>query len=251
MSEALKEVDAQARKTANGSLTDYVAQLRKAAREARNAGTDIDRDLGGGIEDMARRANKPLRDVSKAISSLAEGGSRRMADLKTNVVLNMRLIGRSLGRDTDEGKKAFADNFRAAARPSSSSMDAGSVSTQQGTAQINRYLRQALAVYGITGRQATHYIQSPIGDLQGKPTPSTLGNAGGQPGKAGGGWIGSQGMRGQDTVPVMLGAGEAVLNRHQQGVVRACLVRGSLTGCFRRSGRRITWRAAGMSSSRG
>jgi hypothetical protein len=41
-------------------------------------------------------------------------------------------------------------------------------------------------------------------------------------------------MRGQDTVPVLLGAGEAVLNRHQQGVVEGMLGQGFLDRLFAR-----------------
>jgi hypothetical protein len=101
-----------------------------------------------------------------------------MEDLQTNVKLNMRLIRRSLDSGSEEGKRAVAQNFQAAAAAVRSAMHAGTVSTREGTAQISRYLRQALAVYGITGQQATNYIHSPIGDLQGKPvgaaSPRTL-----------------------------------------------------------------------------
>jgi hypothetical protein len=149
--------------------------------------------------------------VQKAIGSLASGGARRMEDLQTNVKLNMRLIRRSLDSGSEEGKRAVAQNFNAAAAAVRSAMHAGTVSTREGTAQISRYLRQALAVYGITGQQATNYIHSPIGDLQGKPAGGSVAkNPGGSDfqvgvGHAGGGWIGAAGMRGQDTVPVLLG----------------------------------------------
>ena len=57
-------------------------------------------------------------------------------------------------------------------------------------------------------------------------------------GYADGGYIGSQGQAGRDNVPVMLGAGEAVLNRHQQPIVDAALRAigepGGLRGLFGR-----------------
>ncbi|MEO0858811.1 MAG: hypothetical protein AAFY55_18370, partial [Bacteroidota bacterium] len=40
----------------------------------------------------------------------------------------------------------------------------------------------------------------------------------------GGGFVGAEGQRGRDTVPAMLGKGEAVINRHQQAYVQRALV---------------------------
>lgn len=58
--------------------------------------------------------------------------------------------------------------------------------------------------------------------------------------RAGGGWIGAPGEAGRDQVPVLLGRGEAVLNRHQQGPVESALRSAfgfGLDGLFRREQR--------------
>jgi hypothetical protein len=175
---------------------------------------------------------KAYQSVEDSIKSLATTAGRRMADIKTDVLLNMRQIEPVARPNSAQGKREVAKNFNAAATRSSwRCMPARSVPVRAPRRSAGICGRRSPCT-GSPDRQATHYIQSPIGDLQGKPTPSTLGNAGGQPGKAGGGWIGSQGMRGQDTVPVMLGAGEAVLNRHQQGVVEGCSGQGFLDRLF-------------------
>jgi hypothetical protein len=117
---------------------------------------------------------KAYQSVEDSIKSLATTAGRRMADIKTDVLLNMRQIEHALGSNSAQGKREVAKNFNAAADAVRLAMHAGTVSTREGTAQISRYLRQALAVYGITGQQATNYIHSPIGDLQGKPAGGSV-----------------------------------------------------------------------------
>ena len=57
-------------------------------------------------------------------------------------------------------------------------------------------------------------------------------------GLASGGWVGNPGQRGRDTVPTMLGKGEAVLNYKQQGIVNSALHNSGISGLgevFRRT----------------
>jgi hypothetical protein len=103
MKEALADVDKKARDVSGGSLTEYVRQLRRVAAEARTSGLTIDRDFADRVAGIANKADGPIRDVQKAIGSLASGGARRMEDLQTNVKLNMRLI---VGRWIVAAKKA-------------------------------------------------------------------------------------------------------------------------------------------------
>jgi hypothetical protein len=227
----MRQLDAQLRR-----LPDQATDWSDAQKQAISSFADATLAAARRVQST----RKAYQSVEDSIKSLATTAGRRMADIKTDVLLNMRQIEHALGSNSAQGKREVAKNFNAAADAVRLAMHAGTVSTREGTAQISRYLRQALAVYGITGQAATNYIHSPIGDLQGKPAGGSVAkNPGGSDfqvgvGHAGGGWIGARGMRGQDTVPVLLGAGEAVLNRHQQGVVEGMLGQGFLDRLFAR-----------------
>lgn len=96
-----------------------------------------------------------------------------------------------------------------------SAMNSGVLSTGEGAALIGKALNAELKAFGAK--------QIPIVSVTGSqlPLPKVFTPTSGSPRgvAAGGGWIGSPGERGMDTVPIMVGAGEAVLNHHQQAPV--------------------------------
>jgi hypothetical protein len=169
-----------------------------------------------------------VRRDFKANWGLIENNTKaHLGDIKDAVRSNMGVIKQRLGKDSADGRKALAGNFRSAADAVKRQMDRGAISTKTGTRQIRQYLIDALKALGLSGEQAGNKIDT-----------GTLGNKGdlskGIPRMpaATGGWIGTRGQRGTDQVPVMLGAGEAVLNRHQQQVVEGLLGNGFLDKLF-------------------
>jgi hypothetical protein len=101
----------------------------------------------------------------------------------------------------------MARNFQAAANAVQAQMNRAGGATKRGTEVMNGYIRQALAQYGITGRAATNYMRgNGVGTFGENDRAAGSGHARGGFAKAGGGWIGSQGERGQDMVPIVVGS---------------------------------------------
>lgn len=193
--------------------------------------------VGGNIEkvrrDLGQLANdRALGTVNKALQNSADNfadwrrtGSNNLAGLHIATAENMQAIKRSLGEDSAAGKDALVGNFRLAEQAIRDAMSDGKVSTRDGLREIRRLMKEELAVYGITGQQATDYLRV-SGKGSGNEGPGYKG------GYADGGWIGAPGMVGTDTVPAMLAPGEAVLNRHQQAVIEGMLGGGFLDNLF-------------------
>lgn len=140
----------------------------------------------------------------------AQGGDA-MKGIANAVSINTQRISSDLGQKTDAGRAALAANFRMAAAAIKTEMGKGAVSTKDGLEQIQKYMADALKLYGFSSSEAKH-LAANNGALAGQ------GNEGGaqQAMKAGGGWIGQPGDRGQDDIPIWVGSGEAVLNANQQ-----------------------------------
>ena len=174
------------------------------------------------IKDFSNSLNDPvegLETVNRAIGRLEKNGTRDLNSLRTNVRMNMRLIKERLGEDSEEGKAAISRNFSASRAAVRAAMRDKTVSVQEGMALIRSFMRQELAYYGVTGKVASAIAKH--GDIN--PQEGGAGIT-----RAGGGWIGFRGQAGEDRIPAMLGAGEFVLNRHQQAVVEGMLGQGFL-----------------------
>jgi acid phosphatase family membrane protein YuiD len=194
----------------------YADDVEHALDRANKASTESKRDLAA-----------TNRDVSANWGLLESNTKAHLSDIKDAVKANMGVIKQRLGKDSAAGRQAMASNFRQAADAVRQSMKDGAISTKTGTELIRRYLVDALKALGLSDAQATSKVTS--GTIQSgarKPGQAM------DPGAATGGWIGRRGQAGGDTVPIMVGAGEAVLNRHQQGVVEGLLGNGFLDKLF-------------------
>jgi hypothetical protein len=189
---------------ANNTLTDS-KDLKKYAEQ---------------VDALASTATKQSAVVTGAFALMRRSGGKSIDDIAAAVASGTSVIKDQLGSRTEAGKEALAKNFNLAAGAVKKSMNAGVISTKDGVALINQYLRKALAEYGITGKSASHYLSNSTGDITGK---GSAGVSGSGQGLAIGGYIGAPGEAGGDNVPVMLGRGEAVLNRYQQAPVEMAL----------------------------
>jgi hypothetical protein len=189
-----------------------------------------------------RTQNSQTRD---SFDKLRHDANANLDDITRTAKTRAQQIRETLGTNSAEGSAAMARNFQAAANAVQAQMNRAGGATKRGTEVMNGYIRQALAQYGITGRAATNYMRgNGVGTFGENERAAGSGHARGGFAKAGGGWIGSQGERGQDMVPIVVGRGEAVLNRHQQRRSRPTRTRATWTICSARSRRRITWRRA-------
>ncbi|HMF59744.1 MAG TPA: hypothetical protein VK595_05210, partial [Vicinamibacterales bacterium] len=214
-------------------------QARTLAREFPQAGDQLNK-----FADDVDKVSAPARRVAQAIARMESGSSTSIKQLRGSVRDGMAVIKRDLGNKSAEGKEALSANFQAAIKNVKTSMKAGTISTKEGTAEIARLMRKALAVYGIKGKDAARYMASPTGDITGKHMDNP-GQAGPKPGAQRGGLFqfGRPGDRGPDNISariggqdVMVGSGEvaAVFNRHQLPVVNARLSdMGGLPGLFK------------------
>ncbi|HMF61790.1 MAG TPA: phage tail tape measure protein, partial [Vicinamibacterales bacterium] len=223
-------------RAALGSLLKFRRDAKAAVGELGQRGITIKIDDQDAV-DTARR-------VTAALKRMESGSSTSIKQLRGSVRDGMAVIKRDLGGKSAEGKEALSANFQAAIKNVKTSMKAGTISTKEGTAEIARLMRRALAVYGIKGKDAARYMASPTGDITGKHMDNP-GQAGPKPGAQRGGLFqfGRPGDRGPDDIAariggqdVMVGSGEvaAVFNRHQLPVVNQRLAdMGGLAGLFK------------------
>lgn len=177
-----------------------------------------------------------IHDVDQAYADLASHGKSHLSDIKQAVVQNTADIKHSLSGQKGE-TQALGRNYEDAAKAVARAMGDGSVSVQTGTRLMNSYLQKALSEYGLK------YTGPSINSIHSSAT-TQKGHTGVGAAR---GYIGNPGERGHDMVPLMVGRGEAILNRHQQGPVDTALRRTygfGLGGLFARE-RRPHYMAAG------
>jgi acid phosphatase family membrane protein YuiD len=206
-----------------GSFNDSGKAARRYADDVEHA---MDR-----TRDRLRASGRTLDSVTSDIRSnwrlMSKSADTNLSDIRQAVKTNMGVIKLRLGNDTEDGRKAVAKNFRLAAAVIKDKMEEGKVSTRTGTRQIRSYLIKGLEALGLSRDQAQAKLENGTLQLNSERTP---GGGGGR--RAGGGWIGQRGQRGGDNIPIVVGAGEAVLNRHQQAVVEGLLGNGFLDTLF-------------------
>lgn len=223
---------------------------------SRNGGKDLT-DLTNAFDSLGKNTSSNIRGVSSDLDGLAKGSTSSLAavrsqadqtakrfqtmrdfttgaleDINTATKDNMARIQEHLKSDSAAGKQALQDNFEQAIKQVKASLHDGVVSTQDALKDIRSYVTQELTLYGITFDKARKIAdQGYEGDdafrVAGRGDTSALTKK-----KAGGGWIGMQGMSGADSIPALLAPGEAVLNRHQQAVVEGLLGSGFLDRLF-------------------
>lgn len=204
-------------------LTQFRAGLGNLRVTTEESKLELQRLGRAADEELGRRMRRVLDTTGDAWEAFGRKPKTTIHDVRVEVGRNSKRIANDLDTKSYEGRKAMSDNFKHAADAVRKQMDRAGKETKEGLAEIERLTRKSLSAWGLTPGQVTNYMRD-----SGKGS----GNETGGMGRAGGGWIGQRGQAGQDTVPAMLGVGEAVLNRHQQAVVEGLLGDGFLDSLF-------------------
>ncbi len=206
-------------KQARDALEEYAAKIRQIQRLAKD-GIDVDVDV--------QATSKQLKDVEIAFDRMRKSAGGSVRDIRLTTRENMTLIYRALRDGSQESRDALATNYRLAADAVKKSMDAGTVSTKTGLAEIDRLMRKYLGEYGIKGKEATRYLNGQD-TKTGKVAPTSTDHTNAA---RGGFWLGNKGEAGRDTVPmdvngqpVIAARGEyvGIFNRHQKPALDAAL----------------------------
>lgn len=220
---------------AGGSLesikTRKLVDLRDALGLVSFASRDAQRKAGDLADAVSRElGERMVRSVDRAWDKAGSKTDVSIADIRRTVQRNMPLVRQAMRTHSDAGADAIVANFDRARDAIVEAMRDGRVSVSTGLAEIRSQLKTEIAHLGVQVVWGTAAPSNPD-DLPGpgaplpKPSKPTGGSkyvlAPQRP--AGGGWIGMPGQAGRDEVPALLGAGEAVLNRHQQIPVESAL----------------------------
>lgn len=135
-------------------------------------------------------------------------------------------IASTLGTKSTDARVALATNFNIAAQDVRSSMQAGVVNTGQGMKAIAQLVNKALSALGGKPLAVSNFLADVgpgVVTAQQLVSAGDLSQGGVNSVHAGGGFIGNQGEKGRDNVPIVVGRGEAILNHTQQRVVNGAL----------------------------
>jgi hypothetical protein len=236
-------------------------ELAKGAAAAERAMAHLDKESGDRIKNISKNLGLHSARGRKALEANfgAAVGSVATAMRKGTVTTDQGMSEiRNLMRIHSKGGATVIDkNFRTAVNAIQDGMDSGRVHTKTGMGAIRslmsdlskkgasavernmptfvRAIHDAMRSGKLTTRDGMTYILKAFEKTSSAfGIGGTLGTAAGWlaaslPKKArggraeAGGWIGQPGERGQDQIPIVVGAGEAVLNRHQQAPVENAL----------------------------
>lgn len=212
-----------------GILTTFLGGLSSFAqgfsfipgvgRVFRGAATGIDRarDAIDSLRKTVREATNPMEQFSKGAEDMGHRTYRSFSQMRKDVAQQVDRIKRATLDGSQESKDALAQNFRVAAAAVERSTSRMGGSTQAAMKRIHTLMVDALHAYGLKAEDAhklfPDYEQRVAAGLAaGPPSP-----------KAQGGWVGSPGASGPDTVAMNAPLGAAVLNRHQLPYAAAAL----------------------------
>jgi TP901 family phage tail tape measure protein len=236
---------AQAMTTINALARDgasSIGGLRRSIAFSTDAINDsITKGSSSWAQAMSRNMDVGIHAVRRGMHDGTISTSAGMKEIARLTKANMQIVKTSMGNLSEDGRARLASNFRDAADAVKRQMDRGKIATKDGMQLIRKYLAQELQVYGFSLSEARNIAKGNRPD--GGPEAGTRGPQGGgvtnpyAPSSgaglhAGGGYIGTPGQVGHDTVPALLAPGEAVLNRHQQAVVEGLLGDGFLDTLF-------------------
>jgi SLT domain-containing protein len=232
------------------NLPELRAKLRETSKEVREWGQDASsdkyvRELKAAIKVTEQLNDKDLskmeRNINRDWNKVSRESNVTLRRVSGLAKYHFDLVEKHTKKGSYNAQQAASRNFNRAERAIKSSMKAGTISTKNGLALIERLWARALEQYGFTPKQAKA-IRKGYNPNMG-PTEGSAGPGGTGPvGRATGGMVqvGRRGQRGQDTVPMNLGGvpsivapGEqiAVFNAHQQRKM-ASVYPGGLEGFF-------------------
>lgn len=211
------------------ALADLAENARKMAKEFPGASREL-MAFAGAVDDAAKSSAGDFANVAKL-------GGKNLSTIKQAAADAGFEIKQSLGADTAAGKEALARNMQAAARAIDKSVKAGVISAKTGTREIDRLMREALALFGIKDTKQQDRYLSKRDTLTGKSDKDTAGGAMGA--ARGGFFLGQPGAKGRDSIPMMVNGqpviaaeGEyvGIFNRHQQQELNGLARQGGYRG---------------------
>ena len=234
---------------AAGGAFGAIPIVANAGAGLANVGNNVARGVGAGAGGFASVMGPALAgNYILQVKKARDGGKTIIAgmtkDLQSLDVDSRTLMGQTILNMADEMvkkkqlTKSAADKIKAGVLTALFGMQTGA------TTSANTMLANVTdALNGIADNASTILRSLGVTDTVGnraaaRKSAGAVGNVLGLPGVGGqavGGYVGRAGAAGRDTVPTLLGEGEAVLNRHQQPIVDAALRAvgvGGLNGLF-------------------
>lgn len=234
---AFESMDLEKLKSFRNGLNGLKAESDKGKEALAEFGKTLDKQIGQKflkdlkpiLEGQAfnfEHLDDRLDKAAKSFKTMDARVEHTIKETRKTVRINTKYIAEEIGANTDKGRAAMADNFKKAAQAVQRQMDRAGKTTKEGLAEVRRLMVKSLEMSGFTSQQAQSLTDHGVRER------AIPGGGGGGPARAGGGWIGLPGERGFDEIPIIVGRGEAVLNRHQQGVIEGLLGEGFLDTLF-------------------
>ena len=182
--------------------------LVKAARDAQYTAKQMG-EAGKPLKALADRmefVGDATKRLKERFFNMRYDVSRSVKELANRVQYNTGVIADVMGKNSKRGQKAMAENFRSAALNVKLMMNAGVISTKEGTKLIEGYMVKALQTMGFSKKEALMVRKG-----QDPYTGKAIGGKQNLTGKQRGGHI-TGGKPTGDSVPALLERGEYVLN---------------------------------------
>jgi hypothetical protein len=183
--------------------------------------------LGWVDQNAVHQSAKSLNNLGVRLDKLKDNFDRMrkgsvldIKELRSSVASNFATIAATMGAKSRKGSQAVTTNTDLAVKAIKQFMKDGSLTTAQGMKEMQGLFEAEMKLFGVSGNQANHDAFARAYHLA---TGNDTASINTRHGNAVGGWIGLPGQAGGDNIPIMVGAGEAVLNRHQQAPVETAL----------------------------
>lgn len=221
-----QEADDSLKKLASSRNINGLKNLANEAKKYAKQFPDYAEALGqfaesvnGEIKDIKiENLNEKLSIVNDYLGLTSDTAGKNLSAIRNQFKTTAQVIENELGRGTARAKDAAQKNFELMAAAIRQSMKDGLISVRTGNREIKRLLAEQLKTMGFDEQEAHDLAFSGVHEkgVRGK-------NSGYADRAAFGGFIGNKGERGDDTVPILVGRGEAVLNWGHQKVVEPAM----------------------------
>ena len=234
--------------TANASVAEWTAKFNFTQSEASlNATLSKMRgdfpQVTAAMDATAGDAQQKADAMGAALMSIVNGPNSTRAmvaaaqtdlsTLRANVASNLGSAAASVQTDAQQmatslqqgSSQAVSDadaNLQTLAQNIQIAMSSGVLSTSKGSSLIGQAVVATLKAFGDTKIPQAVLNATEAANMS-IPNPPQLSGGNTPRGAAQGGFIGQPGEKGPDSVPIVVGRGEAILNASQQGVVNQAL----------------------------
>jgi TP901 family phage tail tape measure protein len=236
-----------ARDVANAlQMKQAVANTRNLVANLRGQFGNIFQSGKANADNLLSTASRDFTDLKNNMSGLTRQGRvaaqheldqlKQVANQDLTAMANtaqdkMSGLANSVQSGSQGAATAVYNNFENLQQNIQTAMSNGLVSTQTGAKDISKALNAALKAFG--AKPVPFNIAAEASSVQANKPLRSVGASGYQlagHSAATGGYIGNVGEKGPDSVPIVVGRGEAVLNHSQQQVVNRALTAQGIGG---------------------